>query len=157
MPTLDKHGRTQCTISTQSGLLHSSLASARNQTCFSGSDLNSGVLVSQPDFSTTKSQTQLDGDTEAICSTTTQMFVSVTEFCTPSPMEIRSTQLFSELIHPLPKAVNSSKKNGTLFANLPQKFSRKTTSFSPTKCQHKFQLSPISDACGNTTASISLD
>ena len=157
MHTQDKHGLTPWLISTLNGLPCSLQANVKSLMFFSGSDLNSGVLVCQADSSTTKSLTQQDGDTVVTCSTIQTMSVKETEFFTLSLTLIRSSPSFSVLTQPLPKAVNSSRKSGTLFANLPPRFLRRMISSSHMKCHLRSRTSPTSDVSGNTTVSISSD
>lgn len=157
MPTQDRHGLTPWLTSTPNGLQLNSLVNVKNQTFFSGSDLNNGVLAFQADSSTTKFLTQPDGDTAVTCSTIQMMSARETEFFTHSPTLIRSNQSFSESTLPQLKAVNSSRKSGTLFANLHQRFSRRTTLSSLTRCLHRSQMNPTSDVSGNTIVSTSSD
>jgi hypothetical protein len=115
--TPDKPGPTLCTISTQNGLLCNSQENVKNQMFFNGSDLNNGVVVSPQDFSTMKSHSQPDGDTAATCSMIKTTNVSVTEFSTHSLTVIKNNQLSSVLTQPLLRDVNTSRENGTIFAN----------------------------------------
>lgn len=80
----DKRGQTLCMISTRNGLQPNLLVNVKNQTCCSGSDLNNGEPVCQPDSSTMRSQTQPDGDTVAICLMILTMIAKETEFFTHS-------------------------------------------------------------------------
>ena len=116
-PTLDKHGPMLCTISTQNGLLCNLQVNVKNQTFCNGSDLNNGVVVSPQDFSTTKFHSQPDGDTAVTCSMIKTTNVSVTEFSTHSLTVIKNNQLSSVLTQPLLRDVNTSRENGTIFAN----------------------------------------
>jgi hypothetical protein len=74
-------------------------------------------VVSPQDFSTTKFPSQPDGDTAATCSMIKTTNVSVTEFSTHSLTVTKNNQLSSALTQPQLKVANTSRENGTIFAN----------------------------------------